>query len=398
MQTKLLTLVYILLSPIYLLSILFPKKKDLVVIGGSLGKHFADNPKYLFLYLDQNKPKFQYYWLTKNKELCKEMNANNFLYLYTFKGMYILLRAKYLILSHQINDMFPPLHGGKEIIQLWHGTPLKKLGYDRDAELNSSLKNRMKSIFYFIFPYLFYMRANYIIVSAESLIDNFSTAFRLEKSKIIPLGQPRNDILLQPELLNEKYTNNKKFLEELSDYEKVISWLPTHRHGTNKNIVSLLDDYKFDACKFNQQLKCENSMLIIKPHFIELGIIKDKLKGYSNIVVYEEADPYPLLTFTDVLVTDYSSVFFDFYLTERDIIFAPFDYSEYKQNFKDFYYDYDQLLSEYPKVGNWNDLFELVFSKKHLNRGKEQDKLKDFNKYEDGSCQRVVQFIEALCR
>lgn len=398
MQTKLLTLIYILLFPIYLLSILFPKKKNLVVIGGSLGKHFADNPKYLFLYLNQNKPNFQYYWITKNKELYREMGANNFLYLYTFKGIYILLRSKYLVLSHQINDMFPPLHGGKEIIQLWHGTPLKKLGFDRDAELNSPLKNRLKSIFYFIFPYLFYMRTDYIVVSAECLINNFSTAFKLEKSKVIPLGQPRNDILLQPGLLNEKYTNNKKFLHELSNYEKVISWLPTHRHGTNKNIVNLLDDYEFDAIKVNQRLKQENSILIIKPHFIELGIIKDKLKGHSNIVVYEEADPYPLLTFTDVLITDYSSVFFDFYLTKRDIIFAPFDYHEYKKNFKDFYYDYDDLLSEYLKANNWNELLNLVWSQEYFNKSKEYKKLQDFNKYTDENCKRVTEFIETLCK
>ncbi|WP_148206541.1 CDP-glycerol glycerophosphotransferase family protein [Geobacillus thermodenitrificans] len=394
MQTKIVTLIYVLLTPFYLLSLIIPKNKKLIVLGSSLGQHFADNPKYLFLYLEKHSPAFEYYWITKNKNLYLKMKSERFLYLYSWKGLWILLRAKYLVLSHQVNDIFPPLHGGKKIIQLWHGTPLKRLGHDRDALLNSKTKNFLKKIFYAVFPHLYYMRADYIIVAADNQKKIFSSAFKLPEKKIFVLGQPRNDILFQKEKISSVYTDKTDFLHTLSSYNKVISWLPTHRHGSNKNIMNLLFDYSFNPKEINRQLKENNSILIIKPHFIELNVLKDKLENFSHIYIYDEADPYPLLSFTDILVTDYSSIVFDFSMTKKPIILAPFDYDEYLNNFKDFYYNYDILLKDYPKVYDWKELMNLIFCEKKIIEGR--NFLAEFNQFEGNSCERVVKFLENL--
>ncbi|MBA2871224.1 CDP-glycerol glycerophosphotransferase (TagB/SpsB family) [Anoxybacillus calidus] len=366
----------------------------MIVLGSSLGQHFADNPKYLFLYLEEHNPNFEYYWITKNKSLYLKINSDRFLYLYSFKGLWILLRAKYLVLSHQINDVFPPLHGGKKIIQLWHGTPLKRLGHDRDALLNSRTKNLLKKVFYTFFPHLYYMKADYIIVAADNQKKIFSSAFRRPENKIFVLGQPRNDILFKKEKISAVYTDKMDFLHNLSSYDKVISWLPTHRHGSSKNIINLLFGYSFNPEEVNRQLKANNSILIIKPHFIEMNVLKDRLKSFSHIHIYDEADPYPLLAFTDILVTDYSSIFFDFSMTKKPIILAPFDYDEYLNNFKDFYYDYNSLLKDYPKVYNWKELMNAIFDEKRMIET--QNFLAEFNKFEEGSCKRVKEFLENL--
>lgn len=394
MQTKIVTLIYVLLTPFYLLSLIIPKNKKLIVLGSSLGQHFADNPKYLFLYLEKHSPAFEYYWITKNKNLYLKMKSERFLYLYSWKGLWILLRAKYLVLSHQVNDIFPPLHGGKKIIQLWHGTPLKKIGYDSDDTFNSKTKVILKRVFYTIFPHLYYMKADYVIVAADNQKRIFKSAFRIPEERIVVLGQPRNDILFQKDEISSAHTDKMDFLQTLSSYDKVISWLPTHRHGSNKNILNLLFDYDFNSEKVNQLLKENNSILIIKPHFIEMNLLKNVMGGFSNIYIYDEADPYPLLSFTDVLVTDYSSIFFDFSMTKKPIVFAPFDYQEYLNNFAGFYYNYDELLKDYPKAHNWEELMNVIFYEKKLTTG--QNFLKEFNSFEGDSCKRVVEFLENL--
>lgn len=394
MQTKKITIIYMLLFPLYLLSILIPKNKKIFILGSSLGQHFADNPKYIYMYLERTEPSFDYYWITKNKELYEEKKTKNFLYLYSFRGVYYLLRAKYLVISHQVNDLLPPLHGGKVIIQLWHGTPLKKLGYDRDQSLNNKRKNVLKKIYYTFFGYLYYMKADYVVVSAQNQKKVFSSAFGIRQEKVLVLGQPRNDILLNKQLVDHTYTNKINFLLKLSNYDSVVSWLPTHRHGMDRNIINLIDNYGFDGKKINEELVKSNSILIVKPHFLELEVLKDKLKHFSNIYIYTEADPYPLLAFTDILVTDYSSIFFDFSLTNKPIIFAPFDYNEYVNQFKDFYYDYNLLLKGYPQVYDWECLISALKRYKHTKF--ETNGLENFNDIKGDSCKEVTSFLERI--
>ncbi|WP_225049590.1 CDP-glycerol glycerophosphotransferase family protein [Priestia megaterium] len=394
MQTKNITILYMLLFPLYILSSLIPKNKKLFILGSSLGQHFADNPKYIYMHLEKANPSFEYCWITKNKELYEKKKSKNFLYLYSCKGIYYLLRGKYLVISHQVNDLFPPLHGRKTIIQLWHGTPLKRLGYDRDQSLNKRSKNTLKKFYYAFFGYLYYMKADYVIVSAQNQKQIFSSAFGIPQENVLVLGQPRNDILLNKQLVDNNYTDKLEFLLELSSYESIISWLPTHRHGMEKGIINLMDDYGFKGEEINERLIHSNSLLVIKPHFLELEVLKNRLQKFSNIYVYTEADPYPLLAYTDILVTDYSSIFFDFSLTNKPIVFAPFDYKEYVNQFKDFYYDYDALLKDYPQVFDWETLIKGLEKYKHIKS--ETNSLRHFNDIRDNSCKEVTSFLEYL--
>ncbi|KAA0776565.1 glycerophosphotransferase [Bacillus sp. BB51/4] len=386
------TIFNILKLPLYILSSLIPKKSNLIVLGSSKGQHFADNSKYLYLYLKDIEEKkvneLDFYWITKNKELANKYSSDKrFIYGYTLKGMYVLLRARIAILTHSIEDLPSYLMGRKKIIQLWHGTPLKKIGYDADSwNERGKIKNSLKKAINKLFPYMDYMKCNYLVVASDQVKDSFETAFKISKDKMITLGQPRNDLFEEGKVVDAE--------SRLAGYQKIISWLPTHRGFSDYTIVDLLKDYKFNEAKINEFLKKKKYLLVIKPHFVEKGELSKYLKGSSNILVYDEADPYPLLTKSEILITDYSSIFFDYMLTDKKIIFAPFDYEFYTKKVANLYYDYKDIVCGDICL-DWEEICDHLDS-----NGENSTKYKSikriFNKYDFGNCERVYEFIKKI--
>jgi len=265
---------------------------------------------------------------------------------------------------------------GAKIIQLWHGVALKKIGYNGDWNPNG-IKGKLKVFFYTIFHFSYYMRCDKLVISTSLSKDTFKEAFYFSfrdnqiEENLLLLGQPRND------LLDKNYIFNKKIFPEVetlqkynSNYNKVIAWLPTHRLQLNKTIVDIIKESNLDIESLDIFCQKYNILFVIKAHFLELDLVKDLLKDTKNIITYDIADPYPLLHFTDILITDYSSVYFDFLITNRPIIFAPFDLEDYEKTAK-FYYNYDditpgkkcmnweEIKSEIENIVNGNDSFKV---------------------------------------
>jgi len=125
----------------------------------------------------------------------------------------------------------------------------------------------------------------------------------------------------------------------------------------------------------------------------------DKFKNFKYINFLDEIDVAEVLANTDILITDYSSVFFDYLLTDNPIIFAPFDYEKYLTKDRELYYDYDEVTPG-PKCKNWAEVLEWVFKFKDNSElyKDERKKVKDrFHKYHDNkSCDRVYKEIMKL--
>ncbi len=394
----------IFLFPIYLLSKLIPKDRKLYIFGSSLGFHFADNSKYLFLFSSEHAKDIRSVYISKNQEIVhfiknKNMQAE---YLYSFEGFKTVLRAKKAFISHSIEDIHPILIGGAEIIQLWHGTPLKRIGYDADwihHNFQDRIKNAIRTILYSIFPYLYSSRLfDDIIASSDYICPSFMSAFDIPRSKISVAGQPRNDALSSNYQFNSDLFPEVSLLDNLAKkYSHIISWLPTHRKPAPISILDLMNDYNFDIAEFNRTLSRFNAVLLIKPHYLELGITEEFIKEETNILVYRHVDPYPLLDYTDVLITDYSSIFFDYLLLNRPIIFTPFDMDDYMQNNVGLYYDYAEVTPG-PKCRNWMEVRrEIEHIMGSSGRGKQdsfaEERLKIsrlFNKYDSGFSGRIV--------
>jgi CDP-glycerol glycerophosphotransferase (TagB/SpsB family) len=369
------------LLPIYWLSYLIPKKKNLIVFGGSRGKHIADNASYLFNYMKQVEKRYhvKVIWLTKDKLL--ENRYEKIYYIYSLKGFYYLTISKAAVISHHLDDLIPNLLGGKIIFQVWHGVPLKKIGYLADGwNERSEIQNTLIKLVMKIFPYLEYNKCDYVFTTSDNLIEIMKDSFDLPESNIIVTGQPRND-----GLVIEKYKRKNK--------TKNIVWMPTHRGRSKTNIETLLLEYDFNFSEVEKFLERNNAYLLIKPHFTELTSLNKLFssQNVSRIKLIADADPLETLKDADILITDYSSVYFDYLLLDRPVIFTPFDYEFYKKEIAGFNFSYEEVTPG-PKCFDWNHVLreiEEIFEYDNYANIREEVNSK-INLYQDDQSSRRV--------
>jgi len=227
-----------------------------------------------------------------------------------------------------------------------------------------------------------------IISTSEEVSRNLSTAFKTPMSSIKITGYPRNDALF----------SNKQSQSKPSIIRKVI-YLPTFRGLINTG-YDILGESKFDFITADKELKKLGIKLYLKFHPINKPPCDmiDKIKHSENLELYESDDIYNEFSLFDCSITDYSSIFFDFLLTNRPIVVFPFDLKTYLSKGRPFYYDYN-LISAGPKAFSWDEVFACI---EHINdvwKTKKDEIIQKFNKYEDGnSCRRVFQEVTNILK
>jgi len=398
------SLVLAVLFPGYLIAKVIPKNQRLCVFGSSSGEQFADNSKYLFLHAAREARDITCVFISRNLKVVSFLRDNGYEaeYLYSRRGVAASVRASKAFITHSTDDIHRLLLGGARVIQLWHGTPLKKIGYQTKTEglpRWMRFKIGILRVLYRLFPYLDgTLSFDRFCVSSDQVRESFKEAFRIPDSTMVTVGQPRNDCLspefpLQPGLFPEV-----ALLEQLKkDDAKLVAWLPTYRRLAGFSVVNLLFDYGFDETKCDRLLARLNLHLVVKPHPHERDALVSSLRGTDRVHVYEPVDPYPLLRYTDVLLTDYSSVFFDYLLRDQPVIFTPFDHGDYQKYSGEFYYDYDRITPG-PKCRDWNEVFhELNVICQKQARGESdgfamqrEAVCRKFNRFKDGFSRRVL--------
>jgi CDP-glycerol glycerophosphotransferase (TagB/SpsB family) len=298
---------------------------------------------------------------------------------YSARGMYFSFIAKVIFVSRTWNDMpltaflFPR---NKLYVQLWHGTPLKKLEFLLKGTLVAALLKKILQQ---------YMKRKYdfVISSTEANRNIYHNVFSIDLKNIAVLGQPRNDILM----------NKSKGISFGKKRKKKILYMPTWRSYSFDYFSTELG---FSFKRMNSYLEKNNSQLFIKLHFHEQ---KKRLKvpQYENIIFMKNIDDiYPYLHKVDVLITDYSSIFFDYLLLDKPMIFFSPDEEKYVKSVGGFYYDYESLIPGI-NVKNWNEvLTELDLLLQDTDRFQVKRKKTNvrFNEFRDSrSSERVYAFI-----
>ena len=327
-------LVCIFLSPlIYLVAILLPKKNSRYCFGAWFGRAYSDNSRYLFEAANDYDD-IDAIWITKSIQVENSLrrmglSVHN---AYSLSGMFYQLTSEVMFCSVNSRDLNPFCIGPKtKLIQLWHGLPLKKIGYDVKITGLKRLKRwlRQKTV------------DNYSgIISPSSLFDKiFMSAFNMPEEKIIRSPYPRCVGMFQ---LENSQTKLKKMYGVLSG-KKVALYLPTHRDEGKS--ITVISDTVSELVKHDNLLEKLDLQIIVKLHFYDLKFI-DHLKSSKNVIlIYENIDIYPLLAISDSLVTDYSSVIFDYYYLNKPIIIHAPDVFEYKRKNRDLYLDICNIFS-----------------------------------------------------
>lgn len=295
---------------------------------------------------------------------------------FEFIFAYWMAKSKFIL----IDDFFPTVYPLKvrknsKLIQVWHAVgAFKKVGYSRNNI------NKEKSI----------THKNYTdtIVSSDNIVDNYAEAFGIKKECVHPLGVPRTDIFFDKKLLMTKKEEILKRHEILKD-KNIILFAPTFR-GSGRNSAYYPEKY-INLKMIYESLKSED-IFIIKYH----PFVKNKLnipKEYEDKIIdytgYKDIND--LLIITNLLITDYSSVIFDYALLSRPIVFYIPDYEEYK-NSRDFYYKFDKYIYG-PKTFSQKELIEYLHSTKVDKEKLRNFKLKFMEKCDGNSTQRFVNEI-----
>ena len=254
---------------------------------------------------------------------------------------------------------FPYKRKRQIYIEMWHGFPLKAIFKMEKNIKYETIKENIKR----------WKKVDFIFSYSQLYNSLLSAMLEINFDKFVITGMPRNDLLL--------ITNGKKNLEKLIKRNlqntKIILYLPTFRKGrlnkiNGKERKKLIDFEEFNINKFDEFLKDINALFIAKFHPVEeknlKGIIKENRT--ENIVIIENeflkqnfVDFYEILNSADILITDYSSVYFDFLLLDRPIIFVPFDIEEYRKN-RGFALEPYEFWTPGPKVFNQKELQDSI--------------------------------------
>jgi CDP-glycerol glycerophosphotransferase (TagB/SpsB family) len=348
----------LLLIPFYWLSYLFPRSSDIWVLGSTFGNRFTDNPKYFFLYLHQyQKEHTRAIWISKSREVIKLLEENHLegYYLYSLRGIWFSLRAKVYLYDNYSKDISFMLSGGAIKINLWHGVPLKKIQQDNRFDYVRNPRSRWEKFRWTLRRMSDEKPTDYVLTTSDLLMPIFASAF--QTNKVILCGYPRNDNLLIHNIenvLTGQEQQTIKQIKELKEKYKIALYMPTFRNSEAK-LFDLLHSEQFQ-----QFLQEENIIFLVKPH-PKSRVTKEYLSvsGGSILYAYPEEDPYPLLELADVLVTDYSSIYFDFLITDKPVIFFSYDLKEYLSESREMYFNYEEFTPGV-KVHNQMELEEAL--------------------------------------
>lgn len=384
---------YILTYPLSLLSRWIPKNKKIWLFGSWSGTQYNDNSKYLFRYVNAHCSDVRAVWVTRSKDSLKRIKKEGYecYLMYSLSGAILTIRASVAIISRAKAEDLPIYISpyATKIVQLWHGTPLKKLGRDKKNNAASSSNVFLLSAKEII-RRLFFPQSNnnysIFISSSKEVEVLFTSAYGnwMKPDAIKITGYPRNDEL------------HKKLAEK--KYKKGI-YLPTFRDW-DRNGEQLFKSYGFDAKKLNTKLDELGVMLDLKlhPETVLPESVKNDLSSSDNISFATFTDIYEYLGEYDFIITDYSSIYFDFLVLDRPIIFAPFDLEQYVSE-RGLYFNYHDVTPGI-KAYSWGEVLDAVDTVVNApDNFKEARRAVNVrvNTFNDANnCQRVVAEIEKI--
>lgn len=336
---------YILNWPVWLVSRKTRRNPSLWVFGAWNGERFSGNASALAIRANRESD-LRVVWLATSRTALKharEVGLEAFP-TYSVQGYKVSLTAGVGVVStshRDINQFAPP----PNLLNLWHGIPLKRIGWDAPS-LRRAL-NRAAMIGR-VLPFHAPDLSNHVAASSPWEAERMASAFRLPRSHVHVIGQPRNDrlggspapsrlrkVLYVPTFRQgvtfdpvDTFMSAAPIIEQFCQEQDVEFWVMWHPN--------------IDPDRGAEGLRECGRVSLIKP-----GQISGDFNGLLNEV--------------DLLVTDYSSVYFDFLLTQRPIVFAAFDLDEYTERDRGFYLDYsDSNVTPGPKCTNWESVIEAI--------------------------------------
>lgn len=366
---------------------LIPKSRKKIVFYSNMG--FRDNVRAVYDYL-VSCPGGRY------KIICAVNDWKDFKgkehprcvrFVSPLRGVWHFLTSRYFFYSFGKYPIKPAKN--QMVVNLWHGSPLKKIGnYLHDEDQN----------FFTI-----------LLAASEFFVPIMQKAFNCRPEQVVVCGHPRNDALFHPGDALER-------LKVDGSFKRLILWLPTFRQSTFLGDMDVkasspggtglpILGSRAEMARINDQLAQSDTLMIAKIHPAQ-DLSQIDTEGFSNIRIVTNAEMqqsgcnlYALLGSADGLITDYSSVYFDFLLLNRPIGFTVDDIEEYTAN-RGFVVDdpYPLMPGRFIKTPEDFSLFigdVVTGSDSFAAQRKKVGELA--NRYRDGmDCKRVLELVGIL--
>ncbi len=374
---------------------MIPQRKDLVVFVGRNRGLLLDNVKYAFLEAARGDYAFEPLFVTTLPEEAEEL-AKHKLPVCLFPGSDIKLPAQAALVvcdnfDWRLTPLWPLLHRAK-VFQLWHGIPLKKIGR---SEIESPVNMDAEKAEYLKTMYSHY---DAVLSTSPAVTDIFRDVFYAPPEAYAEAGFPRNDALLKApkdaDFINVDTDLYGKIRRHRKNGGKVLLHMPTFRDSG----VAPLAAQNIDPNNMVAFALEHNLLWVLKLH---PALILPK-KEYPGLVICKStSDVYPILRESSLLLTDYSSVYFDYLLCDRPIHFHIHDLEEYTSRSREFMLDFEKWRPG-PASRNEGELFEAL---RRSLAGEDpfaaaRKEMRDalFSAQDAGSSARVCRHVENLLR
>lgn len=277
----------------------------------------------------------------------RSLDKIRFIKRHSIKGFWSFFRSKYVFTDIGINGLKKPVKN-QLLINTWHGTSLKKIGYLMNDNLNES----------------HIPMASYVIAYSPFFVNVLSKAFGISKDRVLVTGEPRNDYL---------FSENDTILKRLNieNNKKILIWMPTYRQNKFDNTddgaqyelgIPLLSNRNISL--LNEHCSNNGCLLIIKWHGMQSNSEIDN--KYSNIrfitsedIQKTELPLYHLIAQCDGLITDYSSIYINYLVLNKPICFAYDDMDQYMQK-RGFMFDNVKEIMPGVHAETFEDLLNFI--------------------------------------
>lgn len=354
-------------KPLTLINKIMPKQ-EMIFFYSNLG--FRDNVKAFYDYLIQKRYNKHYQIVVSinDYQQFEKKAPENVIFVNNKEGIKYFLKAKYAFYCFGKYPIKPAK--SQTVVNLWHGMPLKRIG-----NMEKGLEKK---------DYNFFTK---IISTAEIFNPILEKSFSCSPEQVVIMGQPRND---------EMFVENRRMDTAVRRGSKrMILWLPTYRNDRQE--MPLLGVSGEQLRELNNFLKEQGCRMIVKIH--PLQEFSQNLGKLSNIEFITQDElgragmsVYSLLRAADALITDYSSVFFDYMLLDRPIAFTVEDISKYKEE-RGFSFEnpYEYMPGPHIEdISGIKNFIEDVVSDRDSYR-EERQKVNDVvNYYQDGDSSKRI--------
>jgi len=330
-------------SPIRWLANRYPKADNLILFGAARGDWFMDCSRHMFEWMRRNRPDLDLVWMTNSRVVFDELRSKDLPVCMqnSPRALYLLCRARLALISaqlldlHQVPEIIPD---SLRIVFMGHG----KSGKASTLAFKSGRSPR--------FTWMFERTAELLVVAIATspyiaTLASRANGFPLERFAVT--GYPRNDEILSPSLtVRDQW---KGYLGDLKP-KHVALYAPTWRQRGEMTRFFPFQDLDTDA--LIHWFEERQTLLLLRPHDRDMTKNPTLMTFLRSL---EDKTPYVricdqrkfmnvnhVLPFTDVLLTDYSSIYHDFLLSDRPIVLIPYDFAEFSE-IQGFMYDYHDL-------------------------------------------------------